>query len=358
MNSGPHKSSAPHDCPPLVSIIVLNYNGAQWIETCLESLGRQTLNSQLEILVADNHSSDGSEALIARFLEHLPNARLIQNGANLGFAEGNNRPAAEARGRFLFFLNNDAWLEPDCLEKLLVEVQRTDAAAATPLVLNYSNDTFQSLGPAGFDLFGLASSRKQHQDTRDVFMPEGCSYLIKRQLFLDLGGFDARYFMFSEEYDLSWRIWLAGARAVAVPVARLHHRGAVDVNPAGGGEVLEFRTSDTKRFYSNRNSLLTILKNGQCLLLLMVPLQLGLLAVEATGGLLLTRRWSFVKRAYWDAIADCWRLRGHWLAERRRIAALRRRSDWWMLRFLKLRPNRWDEVQRIHRMGLPKVSAR
>ncbi len=78
--------------------------------------------------------------------------------------------------------------------------------------------------------------------------------------------------------------------------------------------------------------------------------------VEAIAGLALVRRWSFVKRAYWDALVDCWRLRKHILAERRRIRRFRRRGDLWMLRFLRWRFNRWDEVQRLRQFGVPKVT--
>ena len=162
--------------------------------------------------------------------------------------------------------------------------------------------------------------------------------------------------MFADEFDLSWRVWISGRQAVAVPSAKLHHRGAAQVNPAGGGAAVEFRTSDTKRFYANRNSLLVLLKNAHHLLLLLVPLQLGLLVLEALAALALVRRWSFVKRAYWGAVADCWRLRGHILNERRRIRQFRRRGDLWMLRFLRCRLNRWDEIQRLCRFGVPKVT--
>jgi hypothetical protein len=141
-----------------------------------------------------------------------------------------------------------------------------------------------------------------------------------------------------------------------VPSAKLHHRGAAQVNPAGGGTAVEFRTSDTKRFYANRNNLLVLLKNARLLLLLLVPLQLGLLALEAVVSLALIRRWGYLRRAYWDAVADCWRLRQHILAERRRIRQYRRRGDLWMLRFLRWRFNRWPELQRLRQSGVPKVT--
>jgi hypothetical protein len=121
---------------------------------------------------------------------------------------------------------------------------------------------------------------------------------------------------------------------------------------------VEFRTSDTKRYFTNRNSLLVLLKNARLLLLLLVPLQLGLLLLEGVAALALVRRWGFVRRAYWDAVADCWRLRRHILAERRRIRQFRRRGDLWMLRFLRWRLNRWDELQRVRQFGVPKVTPR
>ena len=347
-------NSLPDQC--LLSVVVLNYNGARWLQRCLDSLRAQSIFDQLEVIVADNVSSDGSAQLGKQIVESWPGGIFIQHSQNLGYCEGNNRAAEAAHGQYLLFLNNDIWLEPGCLEQLLAEVRRTGAAAAAPLILNYEDDTFQSLGAFGFDLFGLASTRAQAAKTRPVLMPEGCAYLIRRDLFQTLGEFDREFFMYADELDLSWRVWISGHQAVAVPGARLHHRGAAQVNPAGGGATVEFRTSDTKRFYANRNSLLVLLKNAHFILLGLVLLQLGLLLFEAMVALALVRRWAFVKRAYWDAVADCWRLRHHIFAERRRIRRFRRRGDLWMLRFLRPRLNRWDEFQRLRQFGVPKVT--
>jgi GT2 family glycosyltransferase len=303
-------------------------------------------------------STDGSDQLGEKLMRGWSNGRFMQHGANLGFCEGNNRAALPAVGRYLFFLNNDAWLEPDCLDVLLRETERMQADAAMPLVMNFDDDSFQSLGAGGFDVFGLTTARLPHADTREVLMPEGCAYLIRRELFESLGGFDADFFMYADEFDLSWRVWVSGGRAVAVPAARLHHRGAANVNPQGGGTVVEFRTSDTKRFYTNRNNLLVLLKNAQHVLLLVALLQAGMLVLEAVVGLLVVRRWRFIKRSYWDAFTGCWRLRRHIFAERKRVRSFRRRSDWWMLRFLRKRLNRWDELQRMRQFGMPKVTAK
>jgi GT2 family glycosyltransferase len=342
---------------PLVSVIVLNYNGKHWLRKCVQSLSTQTIRAQMEVIVADNQSADGSDRLAAELMAEFPNGQFISNGGNLGFAEGNNIPAQNARGQYLFFLNNDAWLEPDCLEQLLAGVQREQLTAACPLVLNYDDNTFQSAGAQGFDIFGLATARHPATDIQRILMPEGCGYLIERTQFLALGGFDPEFFMYAEEYDLSWRVWLAGGTAGVVPAARMHHRGAAQVNPLGGAKVVEFRTSDRKRYYANRNHLLVLAKNAQHLLFCSLVLQGFMLLIEALAAVIIVRRRSFIKTSYIDAIRDCWRLRKAILHRRKTFKQHRVRSDFWMLRHFRLRPNRWDELTRMLRLGPPKVSA-
>ncbi len=343
---------------PRVTVIVLNYNGRQWLQRCVASLKAQTIFNDIEVIMADNTSNDGSDKQAEELMKGWTNGYFLQNGANLGFAEGNNRPAKRALGNFLFFLNNDAWLEPDCLEKLLDCVEREQAAAATPLVLNYDDNTFQSAGALGFDIFGFATDRRPVDRVTEILMPEGCSYLIRKDVFDQVGGFDKEFFMYAEELDLSWRTWIAGHRVITVPQAIVHHRGAANVNPAGGGTVTEFRTSDSKRYYANRNCLLTLWKNGQNLLIVMLLLQLGLLFVEALAALVLIRRWSFVRRSYWEAVRDAWRLRDHVSKERERIKGFRRCKDSDLFHLFRLRPNRWDEFVRMMQHGVPKVTAR
>ncbi|PWU07943.1 MAG: hypothetical protein C5B50_30550 [Verrucomicrobia bacterium] len=340
---------------PLLSVVILNYNGGPWLERCLISVRNQTLFKEIEVVVADNASEDGSEMLAAHLLEDWPRAQVRSLGANFGYSEGNNRAAFGAKGRYLFFLNADTWLEPDCLEQLLREMQAAGAVAVTPMVMNYADDGVQFASYAGFDLFGLLSAQTAWSKSRELFVAGGCSLLIEADWFHRLGGFDAQFFMYADEYDLCWRIWAAGGKIVLAHLARLHHRSAASVNPRGGCRIEEIRTSDTKRYYANRNNLLVLLKNSQHLLLLLVPLQVGLVAIEATAISALARRWSHFQRSLLEPIRDCWKLRGHVVAERRRLKNLRRKGDFWILRFLRFRFNRWDELRRCRRLGIPKV---
>jgi N-acetylglucosaminyl-diphospho-decaprenol L-rhamnosyltransferase len=245
--------SRPPGTAPLISVIVLNYNGAPWLERCLDSLRHQTLARGLEVIVADNASPDRSDLLAAELMQNWPNGRVSRHEINLGYAGGNNRAAEQARGRYLFFLNNDTWLEPDCLERLLQEMQSAGASVAAPQVMDYldGNNSKQAVGGLGFDIFGLISGSANSSNRREVFIAAGCSLLIESELFRQLGGFDPEFFMYADEYDLCWRVWLAGHKVIWAPSARLHHRGAAAVNPRGQQKVVENRTSDTKRFYAN-----------------------------------------------------------------------------------------------------------
>ena len=329
------------------------------MRSCLDSVRAQSIFDQTETIVADNQSSDGSDHLCEEILSTWPDrrGRFIQNGGNYGYCKGNNLPAKEAQGKWLFLLNNDARLESDTLEVLIREAEKRSATAATPRVLDYDSDHFQSLGAGGFDLFGFPTQRLDFPQTQEVLMPEGCSYLVLRSEFERLGGFDENFFMYADELDLSWRIWLAGGRCLGIREAVLHHRGAAAVNAAGGEKIVEFRTSDTKRFYANRNNLLVLLKQGGWLMKIVALLQIGWLILEGLAGVILLRRFSFFKNTVWNVLKDVRRLRSHLQSERKRLAPFRRRSDFWMVRhFLRARLNRWDEFLRIRRLGMPKVT--
>jgi GT2 family glycosyltransferase len=244
------------------------------------------------------------------------------------------------------------------MEKLIAGTEKLGAAASTPLVLNYPDNSYQDFGFYGFDIFGLPSPSAIANRTREIFIAGGCSYLIRADVFNQIGMFDSEYFIYSDDADLSWRTWIAGYKVAGIFEARLHHRGAAGVNPQGGITTVEFRTNDRKRFLTNRNCLLTLLKNCRHILLLTIIPLIVLLFFESLVGALLLRRLSFAKASFWSVLADCWRLRGHVLKKRREAVAFRKHSDFWILRFFKFRLNRWDEIKRMAKFGPPRVDAK
>jgi GT2 family glycosyltransferase len=338
---------------------VLNYNGEAWLARCFDSLARQTIFSELEFILTDNKSTDSSVAIFEDWLARTgAKGQVVQNGANLFYCGANNNGASAATGEFLLFLNNDTWLEPDCLGKLYDETVKAEADGAAPLVLDYDDNTYQSGGDSGIDLFGMSTGGARARNVQKTFASPGCSLLIKTETFRKIGGFASELLIYVDETDLSWRVWIAGGTIVCVPSACVHHRGAAVVNPKGNTKTLEMRTTDYKRFLTNRNGLLFLLKNSQHVLLLLLIPHLLLLMAEAAVMWLLLRRWSHVRKAYISAVFEAFRMRGHVLEWRRRIAQFRQRGDFFMLRFLRFKPTRWHEVTRLFKFGAPKVDSK
>jgi GT2 family glycosyltransferase len=341
---------------PLVSVVILNWNAAKWIPRCLESLRQQTIFPQLEIIFTDNTSSDGSETVARDGMAGWPNGVVVQTGGNFGFGGGCNRGAAVARGRYLFFVNPDIWLEPACLEELAAIGDQSGATAVASQILNYADDAVQWWLDDGFDIFGSVVNARPGTQRLTSFCASTFAF-IRADAFRKLGGFDEEFFLYGEEADLAWRIWLAGGNVVAAPKARLHHRSEAAVNPKGGEQITEFRTSESKRFYANRNHLLVLLKNSKHILLLTAVAFAGFLLVEGLFWLLIKRRWALVRRTSLEPMMDCWRLRHHVLAKRRQISSFRRHGDGWMLRrFFCWRLGRWQDYKKFFKFGMPKIS--
>src|ERR1035437_6575442 len=166
---------------PLISVVIVNYNCKAWVPRCLESIRKQTVYERIEVIFTDNISRDGSDLQAQELMKDWPHGVFLQTGANLGFGGGANRGAAVARGKFLFFLNPDVWLERDCLEQLVKAAEENGYGVAGPTVLNYDDDLLQSKGAAGFDIFGLQVDPRVSDNMPRLFCP-AMFYFIRREL--------------------------------------------------------------------------------------------------------------------------------------------------------------------------------
>lgn len=246
---------------PEISIIIVNYNAAQYLPACLDSVLAQTEPNLVEILVFDNHSKDASLNLIR---QKYPQVQLITSGENLGFAKGNNLAVNQARGHFLFFLNPDTKLAPQCLETLvnLAQSQTTKDFILLPKQVAYDSDRFLSCGLAA-DLFGnpnSAYSPDGEKQLRPIFYADGAAFFLPQDTFDKLGMFDENHFMYMEDIDLSWKAHLMRIPLMPVKEAAVHHQvGAV----AGGGLAQKrgYTTNLFRRYYAERNLLYNLLKN-------------------------------------------------------------------------------------------------
>jgi GT2 family glycosyltransferase len=220
-------SSTPVSALPEVSVVVVTLDGREMLPACLDALRDQACPApRMETLVFDNGSQDGS----VEWLETRPDVRLLRSPTNLGFAEPNNRAAQAARGRWLVLLNNDAVPEPGFVDRLVWTAENHHAAAAAACILDETGQATE-FGGGGLSWLGLGfqhsswhpAFREAEEGTRLPFACGG-AMAVRRDLFLEAGGFDADYFAYYEDVDLGWRLNLTGHHVVYAPQARVRHR--------------------------------------------------------------------------------------------------------------------------------------
>ena len=237
-----------------VSVIVLNYNGRHWLEGCLTATLEQ-IGERGELILADNASTDDSVDLVRT---HFPTVRLAAFEQNFGFARGNNMGARIARGRYLAFLNNDTVPQPGWLSALKAPFDRDPSTALAtsrivylddPSVVDSAGDGYLRAGGAFKRLHGSPSAAAG--EPGEVFGVCGAACMVRRDAFLDLGGFDEDFFMIYEDVDISYRARLRGYKCTYVPGAIVHHAGSASLG----------RNSAMSVYYGQRNLEWTYLKN-------------------------------------------------------------------------------------------------
>jgi GT2 family glycosyltransferase len=215
---------------PEISVIIVNWNGEDVLSRCLESLAAQTFRD-FEIILIDNGSNDGSmDGLEARW----PEVRVFQQEQNIGFAAANNLGARHACGKWLALLNNDAFPYMGWFAALL------SAADQHPEYTFFASRLLMADDPNRIDGTGDACHvsgvvwNRQHRhpayqadsQTHEVFSPQGAAAFIRRDVFLEVGGFDESYFSYHEDIDLAFRLRLQGHHCLYVPDALVYHKGS------------------------------------------------------------------------------------------------------------------------------------
>jgi len=235
------------------SIIIPNWNGANYLPTCLDSLRHQSY-SNFEVIVVDNGSTDASLELLAR---DYPEVKAVALPENRGFAGGVNAGIREARGEIVVVFNNDAEADARWLEELAKALARhPEAGMATSKVLLFDRrDVINSAG----DFYGVDGvpgnrgvwQRDEGQFDREeyVFGAAGVAAAYRRAMLDEVGLFDEGLVSFCEDVDLAWRAQLAGWKCVYVPRAVVYHK----LSATGGGKIASY--------YCGRNFIYVVAKN-------------------------------------------------------------------------------------------------
>lgn len=242
---------------PLVSIITINYNQIPYTLEMLRSLERCAYKN-LEVIVVDNASRENPEKAI---LESFPDTKVIISRENLGFAGGNNLGAREAKGKYLFFLNNDTEVDPDAIHHL-VDLFEThpDAGMASPKILYYNSggliqyvgcENVNPLTGRNFRVGFKTTDTGKYDTTRITELAHGAAMMVPRSVINKAGMMPDFFFLYYEELDWCQTIKNAGYHIYVVPKARIHHKESMSV---GKGSTL-------KTYYMTRNRLLYLRRN-------------------------------------------------------------------------------------------------
>lgn len=268
---------------PRAAVVVVTFESRRFVERCFGSLARARLGDALVIAV-DNASRDGTaEAIRTGF----PSVIVMDAGANLGFAGGNNvgiRRALEAGCEWIYLLNPDTEVDPAFLEEALVVAEADPRAGAVQSLLlldperHLINTAGNELHFLGLGYCGLYRAPRAAAPTapREIAFASGAGSLWRAAALREIGLFDEALFLYHEDCDLGWRLRLAGWRALVAPRSIVFH-------------AYEFSRNARKYFLIERNRYLVLGKNlgGRSILLLLPFLaagELGLLAVAAMSG--------------------------------------------------------------------------
>jgi len=206
------------------SVIILNWNGRQYLKDCLCSVLAQTYDA-FDVILVDNGSTDGSAEWVGAT---FPQVRLIRNQTNRGFAAANNQAIRATDAAFVALLNNDTVVEPGWLHALVtaMETKATIGMCASKMLLASRPDTVDSAGiaidRAGM-AWGITGAAADLDRPHSVFGASGGAALYRRAMLDEIGLFDEDFFAYLEDVDLAWRAQWAGWEAVYVAEAVVYH---------------------------------------------------------------------------------------------------------------------------------------
>jgi hypothetical protein len=224
-----------------VSVVIVSYNTKEQLRRCLNSLQRHTIDVDAEIIVVDNHSQDGSAAMV---LQEFPGVRVIRSRRNVGLARATNVGIAAARGEFVLWLNPDCELREPILGRMVAYMRaHPDIGALGPRIvdpdgtLQLSCRRFPGFSTAVFNRYSLLTrvwpgnpfsshylmTDWDHATVREVDWVSGACMLLPRWLLLELDGLDEAFFMYIEDVDLCYRIREVGLKVVYFPVVTVVH---------------------------------------------------------------------------------------------------------------------------------------
>ncbi len=233
---------------PLLSIIIPNWNGKQFLQECFDSLMNQSYKN-FEIIFVDNGSTDDSVDFVQeRYGKYV---KIIRNEKNLGFTGGCNVGIRFSSGEFIILLNNDIWAHPNWLEELskAIDIDHKIGMWGSKIYSYYNRDMIEAVGELIY-WDGLCRAKGQYEkdhgqyeNFEEILFPPGCGAMYRKRVFEEIGLFDEDFFTYADDAEIGIRARLAGWKGLYVYKAILYHK-----NSGTGGQHSPF-----KAFYVERN---------------------------------------------------------------------------------------------------------
>ncbi|MFC1621901.1 glycosyltransferase family 2 protein [Patescibacteria group bacterium] len=236
---------------PLVSLIIANYNGKKWLKDFFNSVKTQDYPN-IEVIFFDNGSADGSCNFVKKI---YPKAVIIENNVNIGFGPANNEAVKHNSGEILFFVNNDTKFSKDLVSKLVRAKHNSKAHIIAPITVDAQGNDHYEGKYLGMDILGYPGPSDR------LFYVEGCSLMISRSDFDYLGGFDPKYFLYSEEIDLCWRAHIFDMKIVLDKSISIFHYGGGSTFSTRKERGVKHKVPLLRRYEVEKNTLRNILKN-------------------------------------------------------------------------------------------------
>jgi len=252
---------------PLVSIIILNFNGKAFLYDCLSSV-LKTNYPNFEIVFVDNGSTDNSVKYVKEKFGKDSRLKIIALNKNYGFAEGNNIgfKYVSPESKYVVFLNNDTVVDNEWLIEAIKILEKDNSIGAAQPKLKSLKDKKRIDSAGGFlDYMGRVFIRgtgendiRQYDHVDEIFYAQGAAIIIRKDLIHRIGLFDSEYFLNYEETDFCWRTWLAGYKVIFIPKAIVYHWGGATIHDKHKERVIP---SYKIMYHSRKNQIATLIKN-------------------------------------------------------------------------------------------------
>ncbi len=316
---------------PLVSVIVLNYNGQKHLKECFDSLYELNYNN-VELILVDNNSKDNSVEFVKNNYNRV---KIIQLKYNYGFAKANNIAATQAKGKYIVLLNNDTYVDINWLTELVKVAESSyKIGIVGSKIYYYDNKKLISYAGSSCDKYGksnhIGENKTDHRifnTDRKTFYACGACLLIKRELYQKIGLFDSLYFIYNEDLDLCWRTWIFGYLVMYASKSFIYHK----IGQVMGKETLR------QKFLGERNILRTVLKNYELKTLFKIfPVYIGrrigiilrfLVHLDILAIIII---YIYIKAFSWNIIHIKSLIR-----KRKRIQSYRTKDDRFLIQFMK-----------------------